>query len=290
MYSTLIIAYLFLGGAAGGAFLVMAAWSLAFHRRSLARSDRLRTAFRALRAVVYPAATVMLAVSMVCLWWDLEMPDRALLIFLIPRPTVLTFGAAVLTVELTLGLLLTLANLFHSRLLNGRVKRVLEIACCICSVAVMAYTGFFLMSNIGVPLWRTATLVGLFFFSAASSGISTVLLIDYFVQGQTYLLRATRPLQRLHLACLGLEAAFLAAFVVAAATHPAAASAFALLTSPEMLPTGILGVIGLGIVLPFTLELYALLKKDCRMIPVSDFVCLIGAFCLRWIVIVCGVH
>ena len=290
MYGTLIIAYLFLGGAAGGAFLVMAAWSLAFHRHVPHRSDRLRLAFRTLKARVYPAATAILAVAMVCLWWDLEMPHRALLIFLIPRPTVLTFGAAVLACELMLGILLTLANLFHLRFLTGRVKRTLEILCCLCSIAVMAYTGVFLMSNIGVPLWHTPALVGLFFFSALSSGISTVLLIDYFVQGQTYLLRATRPLQRGHLACLALELACLVAFVVATIANPEAGEALALITSPELLPVGILGVIGLGIVVPFALELYALLRKDCRTIPVSDFVCLVGACCLRYVVIVCGVH
>lgn len=290
MYSTLIIAYLFLGGAAGGGFLVMAAWSLAFHRRAPYRSDRLRTAFRALKSAVYTACTAILAISMICLWWDLEMPDRALLIFLIPRPTVLTFGAVVLACELGLGILLTLANLFHSRLLGGAVKRVLETLCCLCSVAVMAYTGVFLMSNIGVPLWHTPALVGLFFFSALSSGISTVLLIDYFVQGQTYLLRATRPLQRCHLACLALEFLCLGAFVGATAANPKAAASLAPITSPDLLPVSILGVIGLGIVIPFLVELYALLRKDCRTIPVSDFVCLVGACCLRWIVIVCGVH
>lgn len=290
MYGTLIIAYLFLGGAAGGAFLVMAAWSLAFHRRPPHRSDRLRTAFRTLKAVVYPIATAILALSMICLWWDLEMPDRALLIFLIPRPTVLTFGALVLACELVLGILLTLANLFHLSIFTGRVKRVIEVLCCICSVAVMAYTGVFLNSNIGVPLWHTTTLIGLFFFSALSSGISTVLLIDYFVQGQTYLLRATRPLQRCHLVCLILELGCLGAFLAVTATNPKAADALTLILSPEMLPTTIIGVTGLGIVIPFALELYALFRKDCRMIPVSDFVCLIGACCLRFVIIVCGVH
>ena len=76
----------------------------------------------------------------------------------------------------------------------------------------------------------------------------------------------------------------------ATAANPKAAASLALITSPDLLPVSILGVIGLGIVIPFLVELYALLRKDCRTIPVSDFVCLVGACCLRWIVIVCGVH
>ena len=40
MYGTLVIAYLFLGGAAGGAFLVTAVWSLALHRKPLGQIGR----------------------------------------------------------------------------------------------------------------------------------------------------------------------------------------------------------------------------------------------------------
>lgn len=290
LYGTLIIAYLFLGGAGGGAFLVTSVWSLAFHRHGRTHSDRLREAFRSLRRIVYPLATALVAVAMLCLLWDLEHPERALLIFVLARPTVLTFGAIVLALQLFVGGLLTLANLFHLRALGGRVKRSLEIACCPIAIAVMGYTGVFLMSTIGIPLWQTPFLVGLFFCSALSSGLSVVLLTDYFIQDQTYLLRAVRPLQKCHLVCLAAELAFLLAFVAAAWTNPRAASAIAVLLSPDVLSCAFVGAVGLGIVVPAALESYALFRKEQRAIPVSDFVCLVGALCLRWTVIVCGVH
>lgn len=290
MYGTLIIAYLFLGGAAGGSFLVMSLWSLAFHRRHPHRSDELRGAFRSLKSIVYPLSTIVLAVALSCLLWDLEHPSRMMLIFLLPHPTVLTFGAASLALLLLVGLLLSLANLFHVRILGGRIKAALELLCAPIAALAMGYTGVFLYSNLGVPLWHTFTLIGLFFFSALSSGLSVIMLVDYLAQSQTRSLNALRPLQRWHLACLLLEGAFLVAFCLSAWLNPNAAPAIEALLAPNVLSTALVGAVGFGIVIPFLLESYTLLRKEQRAIPVSDFLCLIGAFCLRWSVIVCGVH
>lgn len=291
-FGPLVIAYLFLGGAAAGAFLVMSAWSLGFYiSDGVARHHmRLRTAFKALKGRVYAISLIMLIISLVCLVFDLQYPDRALLLFLRPRPTPMTFGSYALAIEAILGLLLALGNVFKISILDGRAKRVLEILCAICSVAVMGYTGVLLANQAAVPLWHEWSLIALFFFSALSSGVSVVLLIDYFIQGQTLLLRAARPLQKAHLVCLVLEAVSLALFVHAAFTKPAASGSIALLMDPSMLSTAVVGVVGMGIIMPFLLELNSLMHKECRTIPVSDVICLIGSFCLRYCVVLCGVH
>ena len=153
----------------------------------------------------------------------------------------------------------------------------------------MSYTAVFLMSG-GIAFWNTWALVGLFTFSSISAGVSAVLLIDWFTQGQTILLQAAKPLQRWHLACLVAETIFLSLFVYAALSNPAAESARALLLTPDILASAVLGVGGLGIALPATLETYSLTRKDCRTIPVSDVACLMGCLILRYVVIVCGVH
>ena len=291
-FGPLIIAYLFLGGAAAGAFLVMSVWSIGFYVSDSAERHhvRLRSAFKALKGRVYTISFIMLAVSMACLVFDLQYPDRALLLFLRPRPTPLTFGAYALAIEAILGLLLALANVFKIPLLDGRVKRVLEALCAVCSIAVMGYTGVLLANQAAVPFWNEWSLVALFFFSALSSGVSVVLLIDYFIQGQTLLLRAARPLQKAHVACLVLEGVSLAIFIHAILQKPAAAGSVALLAEPAMLSTALVGVVGMGLVIPFLLEVNSLLHKECRTIPVSDVICLIGSFCLRYCVVLCGVH
>ncbi len=290
MYGTLIIAYLFLGGASGGTFLVMAVWSLMLHHFYPHRSALVRRDFRLMRGRIYAIATGMLTAAMLCLLWDLDYPDRALMIFMFARPTVLTFGACVLTSLLAVGVLLVLANLFHIRFFTGAFKRILEVACAILAAAVMGYTGVFLYSNVGIPLWHSPFLIGLFFCSALSSGLSVVMLVDYFSHAEAKLIHAVRPLQQCHLACLATELAFMVAFVAAAWANPQATEAIAVLLSPDVLSTAVIGAVGFGIAAPAALESYALLRKEQRAIPVSDFVCLIGALCLRWTVIVCGVH
>ena len=286
----LAIAYLFLGGAASGAYFVMAAWSLAFHRGGLEHPHRLHSAFKALLARVYAIAFIALVGSAACLVWDLLYPERALLIFLRPRPTLLTFGAWAIAAQLLIGLTLALANAFDLRIIGGRARKALEALAIPASFAVMLYTGLFLASNASIPFWNTPWLAVLFLLSSLSAGVSAVLLIDYFVQGQTLLLRAAKPLQRLHLACLALEAAVLAGFLHAGFANPDAGKSIALLMQPDTLSVGVVGVAIFGIIIPFLLEGYALTRKECRTIPFSDVVCLIGGFCLRWCVIMCGVH
>ena len=290
VFGELIVAYLFLGGAAGGAYLVMAAWSLAFHRRRSEHPHRLRVAFKSLLRRVYAIALIAIVGSAACLVWDLVYPERALLVFLRPRPTLLTFGAYALAVQMLLGLALALANVFDLRIIGGRARKALEALSIPASLAVMLYTGLFLASNASVPFWNTPWLAILFLLSSLSAGISAVLLIDYFVQGQTLLLRAAKPLQKVHMACLALEAAVLAAFLRAGLSNPDAGKSIALRTQPDMLSVGVVGAALFGIVVPFLLEGYALTRKECRTIPFSDVVCLIGGFCLRWCVIMCGVH
>jgi formate-dependent nitrite reductase membrane component NrfD len=145
-------------------------------------------------------------------------------------------------------------------------------------------------TNASVPFWNNWALVALFLFSSLSCGVSVVLLTDYFIKDQTLLLRAARPLQKAHVTILLLEALSLAAFLVLVFLSPAATKSIALLMQPDMLATAAIGVIGMGIVIPFFLESFNLLTKPYRTIPVSDVICLLGGFFLRYVIILCGVH
>lgn len=284
MYGTLVIAYLFLGGASAGAFFVMCAWSLWFHHNEHRFSRRMRLAFKSLLARCCLAASLLLAAAIACLVFDLGTPHRALLMFFKPHPTLLTLGAWSLGLEPLLGALLAAANMFDKPHFGGRGKKALEIACCLCSLVVMAYTGAFLAST-AIPLWHSWTLVGLFFFSALSTGFATVLLIDYTAQDRRLLLCFARPLQKSHIACLLCEAAFLALFAFAAASNPEAACSVAMITQPGTLATALAGVVGFGIVVPLVCETFSLRRMNSRGIPVADAICLVGGLMLRWLVV-----
>lgn len=289
MFGMLVIMYLFLGGASAGACFVMSLWSLVFHRNDDRRSPRLRLAFKALLGRCYGICFVLLVVAVLCLVWDLGSPSRALLLFTRAQPTILTLGAFSLAAELLIVLALATTNLFGLPRLVGRAKKAVEVLCCLCSCVVMAYTGL-LLADSAIPLWSTWTLVALFFFSALSTGVSTVLLIDYFTQGQTLLLRSVKPLQKAHVACLVLEAIALALFLQSAFSNPQAQQSIALLLEPDMLANGVVGVLGMGLAVPLVLETASLLRKESRSIPVSDVVCLIGGLVLRYCVVMCGAH
>lgn len=292
----------------------MAAWSLATRRRfecattassqnpssrsffarktaaPFSQEQRFFQAFASLQARVYTLCLALLILSILFLFWDLGNPERVLLILLRPHATVLTFGAIFLSIETILGLLLVAATVFRASVLRGQAMRTIEILTCIFSIATMAYTGVFLFGNIGVAFWSSWTIVGLFLFSSLSCGLTLMLLVDYFIQDQTLLLRAARPLQKWHLVCLAGEALFVALFIAAAANNSAAAGGMEILLSPKMLPTAVIGVLGFGIAIPAISEIYALARLDCRTIPVSDAICLAGGLILRFCIIACGVH
>ena len=291
VYSELVIVYLGRGGAASGAFLVMAVWSLGFHHREERVHDRrLRLAFRVMKRVVYTVSFVLLIISLGCLFADLKVPEKALLLLLRPQPTALTFGFFVLSLEALVGFALVVANGLRPRFMTGRAKAALEWICVATSLAVMTYTAVYLFNQKAVALWSSPWLIGLFLCSSTSSGISVVLLCNWFVQGKTLLLRAARPLQRAHLAVLAAEAVTLIAFTAAVLANPDTASALALLREPGLLQTAVVGAVGMGLVVPLALETYALTQKSWRAIPVSDVICLIGGFCLRWCLIMGGAH
>ena len=290
VYGPLIIAYLFFGGTSAGALLVMAWWSLRFYRKGAVHSDRMAVAFASLQKRVYPIGLVLLGVSLLCLLGDMNYLERAFLVFTNPHATPITFGAYALAVEMLIVGALSIANVLSPLFLPGTVRRVLEILCIPCSIFLMVYTGIYLYSIMGVPVWNTPWIVPLFFCSSLSSGISTVLLVDYFADGSTLILRAARPLQKAHMTCIFVEFLVTVAYMVTLAATPGAAPALALLNSKELLPVAVLGFAGMGMAVPFCMEGYTLARKECRTIPVSDFVCLVGGFCLRWCVIMCATH
>lgn len=290
VYGPLIIAYLFFGGTAAGALLVMAWWSLRFYRRGNHPSERMAYAFASLQKRVYPIGFMLLLVSMLCLLGDMNYLERAFLVFTRPHATPITFGAYALAVEMVLAALLSIANILQPLFFTGKVRRFLEILTVPCSILLMVYTGIYLFSIMGVPLWNTPWIIPLFFCSSLSSGISAALLVDYFADGSTLLLRAAKPLQKAHMTCIFIEALVTVAYGAAMVLTPGAEGSLTLLLSPNIAPVFLVGFTGFGMAVPFCMESYTLLRKECRTIPVSDFVCLVGGFCLRWCVIMCATH
>lgn len=286
MLGSLVIAYLFLGGAAGGTFFVISAWSIAHF--SIPRPERLTHDFKNLQRYTYLSAFILLVTSLVCLLWDLGQPSRAFLIFLLPHPTPLTFGAYSLLILALFGGALAIIHLFDFQTLHRHTYIILEICCCIASLAVICYTAVYLMSS-QIALWKPPELIGLFLFSSLSSGFAITMLASYVLRSETLEIQTIKPLQTLHVICLISEVIFLVFYIMNVLSNSAASGSIALLTDPGMLSFMGIGVVVFGMVFPITAESYSLFMRDYRSIPASDAACLIGGLILRYVIISCGI-
>lgn len=278
---------------------MMAAWDLAFFRSNecvprdnghVATSGRLVRSFETFRAQMYTLCLMLLVLSMLFLFWDLGVPERALYIFLHPHATILTFGSVSLVAEFAVGGLLVLSSAFHVRILCGRTYRVLNIACCIISIAVIMYTGAFLMSNIGIAFWNTWTIVLLFTSSSLSCGTALVLLVIYFFNEHSLSIQATHLFQKWHLTFIAIETVSLVLFLMATFSDPATVNARTILLSPTILPTAVIGVLGFSLIIPAICDGYALFQQKSHAVPIAEVFCLCGGFLLRFCIISCGVY
>ena len=289
LVSMQIVVYLFLGGAAAGMLLFSCLWSLRFRHFSFALGQRKQFAFDAFFSRCIAIGSLLILISILCLFWDLGRPDRVLALIFTNRPNILTLGALCLGAELLMTFLLFMP-LIASIPAPRALRPVCEIACSLISVAVILYTGVYLYSMEAVAFWHSWALIAVFLFSSLSTGLSFMLLIAYFSQDQMQLLNAVRPMQRVHLACIAFEAASVGLLIWSALHNQNAASSMALLLDEPMLSTAIVGVGLMALIAPFALEGYSLASRAHRNIPASDVICLVGGFVLRYVIVACGLH
>ena len=287
MRDILLIIYLFLGGASAGAFLVISCWSLVFYNARAPKGRHIVRAFSALQGRAYLFALVLMGVSVICLLGDLGVPERALLLFTKPHFTLITLGAYCLAAQLVVGCVLVAYHTFGFIRPGKMARQALDVVCAVLSLVIMAYTGAFLSTN-PVPFWSSFALIPLFTLSSLSAGITLVLLVDWVTRGQVILLRAARPLQKAHLACLVAEAIALAGFTWSTLNDPGAATSTTMLFESPMLANALVGVVGMGLIVPLCAEVFSLSQTDVRNTPAADAVCLLGAFMLRYVIVSCG--
>ena len=209
MFDSLVIGYLFLGGAGGGAVVVLAALEgvRAFAGRRLGLPNEFF-------ARAWPVSTVVLAAGIVCIFADLGRPDRLFALVLSPQPTPLTVGAYALVVSLACAgafSVLALADGLHA----SRAARVaLAAAALVAGLATAAYTGVLLQGLASVLFWQTPLLPAAFVLSSLSCGLALALGVAAFVEARRPFMRPLAWLARADGALIVLEAACLAAYLV----------------------------------------------------------------------------
>ena len=269
-------------------FLACAWWLALDHKRSW-RTQRRKQAFRQLLTRCLVLGLVALIISLLCLFWDLGQPSRALLLLTSPSGAVLSWGVLFLGAEFALVTFLT-ATLTLDLHVPHTLKRIAIALCAFASIAVFTYTGVYLYSLSAVAFWHSPALIATFAFASLSAGFSLMLLIAYFSPDAASVLGAVKPLQRLHLATLVCEAASIVFLVAQQAANQDAGTAFSLFTSESMLPLFIIGVGGFAIGAPLCFEASSVASRAYRNIPASDALCLAGSLILRYVIVTCGVH
>lgn len=289
MLGTFVILYLFLGGCGAGVLFVAAVWSLLFHR-TITRTFEQSRAFGALTGRLYAVGFALLALSALCLLFDLGSPHRFFLLLLRPTPSLLSLGSFVLLATLLASACLAAAHALGWPLPSW-VRKGLEALCAVLAVVLMVYTGLYLALMEAVPLWDNAAVPALFAFSSLSSGAAIVLLFAPFVRDWALLAGWIEGLHRAHLLVLGLEFLSVAGFLVLAAMNPFAAPGLARLLSPEgQGPWFIAGFVLGGVVVPFGAEMLRPLVGRVAPVAAAEVLCVFGGLILRFCLVLAGSH
>lgn len=311
MFDLSIVCYLFLGGAGGGlgccaalaGLVAPSLFSASAHARMLA--PRTVETYRKTLVGLIGGAAFLLLLGCLCLLVDLGGFNQLAPLLTQPRYSYIAFGSYLLPITIILEgvLLLCWRGYLLKRTWQGRrgviLTRMLHSILFVLCFGIVVYTGLFLASIKAVPFWHSWWLPVLFVLSSLSCGIvlswSTLIFVNTFAAFKR-VLRKTLALDSI---VLLLEVLALGAMLVhlasesgdSTATQRAAEQSLSWLMNGAGAPWLFGGLIGLGLLLPCTVEI--VLFKRWRisqqgMLFVAGCV-LLGAFLLRWIVVEAGI-
>lgn len=283
MFDLLVIGYLFLGGAGGGALVVLAA--LEGVRLMAPRRLGLPDEFFA-RA--WPVSVVVLATGIVCIAADLGRPDRLFALLVWPQATPLTLGAYALVVGVVCAGVFAGFALFD----NVRAPRVLRLALAVVTLVAglvtAVYTGVLLQGLASVLVWQTALVPVVFALSSLSCGVALALLAAAFVEARRPFVRPLAWLARVDGGLIVLEAVCLAAYLAWGFVGEGTRAAAEALVVGELAPVLWGGVVAAGLVAPFVMErLLTHGNHRSQLLWIAAFV-LAGGFALRFCLVQAG--
>ena len=277
----LIDVYFFLGGLAGGAFVIATVALLLDARR-----------YRDIARAGYYLALVALLPCPLILIVDLGVPSRFLNMLGRFNPqSPMSMGAwALLLFSVMAGLAALLTLLEDTRRGRDLSKPKLVVG------VIGGFFAFFLAAYPGVligattrPLWTNGHALGALFLAVgASSGAAGIALIIAALRG-----RATEMLARLNtaiVAALLVEAIAIVVFLVSVSSSgsPAAARALGAMVGAGH---GLLfwgGAVALGIVVPFVLGLRGMRRASVALTALASVLVLVGGFIVKTVIMTAG--
>ena len=282
-----IASYLFLGGAAGGAFLVGGFQDLRNKGRNVAEF----AGFTSFAAIVF---------GLIFLLVDLGRPADALNAFNQPTTSVMAFGTWIISAFALVSVIYTsffIKRFPWSRAVRGR--KVFAVLGMILGLVTMYYTGLLLGVILARPLWSQALIPVLFTVSGASTGIALVEIAPKVMASRN------RPdLEDETKGLAGTDVLLMAAesFIVVSLLYILYNSTVAASQSADTWLTGSLsldfwaGFVTIGLAIPFLLYAGVLTvwKRSARasalVTALAGVLVLAGGLVLRYIVLGAGVN
>lgn len=258
VWDGLIACYLFLAGLGAGAFALAAL-------AGFVKPDAVK-----LRTVGYLVAPIAVGVGTLLLVVDAKaglMNPLRFFSLVTNLSSIMAWGVIILVAFLAVS-----AAALVVMLLKKGTPKWLDAVGLVCAVAVAVYTGMLLGDAMGFPLWNPVVLPLLFLVSAASSGFAAVLLI-----GRAMKLDGIEELgflKKTGLAFPVIEAVLVAVLLavtagVGGSGATAAGASVANLVSGPYAVAFWLGLVIVGLVLPFSIEVLQMRKGRAAAAPVA---------------------
>lgn len=281
VWGPLIAGYLFLAGAAAGAYL------------TAALVERLDPEARAMRFAGRILGLVLLGIGLVMLMIDAEagLKNPLRFIYLVMNPeSVMTLGVYFICVFMAVDFVTCVLEF-----LKKPVPGALTIVGSVFAFAVAAYTGFLLGVVNDYPLWNNSVLPILFVASALTAGLAAVSLVGMFAERAAFEKMAL--LKQIHIGLAVLEgvALFALCAIVYSNSVEGAMAVSSMLTGSY---AGLfwVGIVAVGLVAPLAIAVAELKSENASesgaglaLGVAGEVGALAGSFCLRLIVVLAAV-
>lgn len=305
MFGPLVIAYLFLGGAGAGACVLASVVGLLVPAEEMTGAGggwlEVPGEYRRLLAPPLVIAAGAVSVGVFCLIADLGNPTAALAILVNGLASWANVGVVALVSCVAVSLL-QLALLEFVQGARVCLLRVLQVLGVVVGLVAAVYTGLLLGDMSGVPFWCSPWLPVLFAFSACNCGYALFTASAVLSGAHDFFASALSRFAPVSALVILLEAAALACLVSLcgigggdAAVSTASASVTELLAG-DLSTLFWMGAVFAGLLVPFAMELLTMRSgeisayRSCVHVLVSVLFTLAGALCLRYCVVMAGMH
>ncbi|MGV8083895.1 MAG: NrfD/PsrC family molybdoenzyme membrane anchor subunit [Coriobacteriia bacterium] len=286
LFGSLIVWYLFLGGAGSGAFVVSVLLDWAARRSG----DRPNSALRKLAGLGESIGLATVLLGTVFLLADLGRIDRMYTLFTQPTFSAVSVGAYAILLFSVCAFYLIAVRHFSLREYSAQLTIGVEAASVVFAIVVMVYTGVLLAGMRAVALWSSPLIPVLFVLSSLSTGIAVVLVCALFFEMPPKAWETLKLVARIDAVVIGVEVVAFAAFLVIMLATPATADSVGLMLSGSLAETFWLGYVMCGLLLPLCIELFALHRYKPSTGVLLGVLILVGGFCLRYLIVNAGFH